>query len=492
MRRPSARAVARLLSPLIPLVAAAVVWRPLLDNYFLSDDFLSLFDLVTLPLPRFFTQIFGGHLYIVRNVVFAAMYGAFGPEPRPWFWSVLLTHLLNVFLLHRVVLRVTGDRLLACLGATLWGTSPVLEGALGWYSVYGHVLLTTLVLVVLASLAGAVAAGRPPSPRRALVWGGLLAVGATCFGTGLGIAAAFPVVVALAFPPDRRSARAAGVLVFTAVAMLAVYALVRTWSPDLDARGRELLAPGTILGDAPAVLALGASLLVYGASTLLLGPLGLDAGYPDAAILGAAALVMVMVAAGWVAADGAGRRRLLWLGTLVVAACATIAAGRATILTAWHFPIARAAAWPRYHYLPLALITTLLCAALGSLRVRGRTPGLLVAGGAVVWLAARIVLLAVRPHSIDHHDAERAETAAVVRAIHEAVAAAPPGTTVTIQNRPFHGAILLRSFPGWAGVFVIEFPTNVVDGRPVRFVARDDDAPAEQRGGRIAALLQRP
>jgi hypothetical protein len=80
----------------------------------------------------------------------------------------------------------------------------------------------------------------------------------------------------------------------------------------------------------------------------------------------------------------------------------------------------------------------------------------------------------------------------VVRAIHEAVAAAPPGTTVTIQNRPFHGAILLRSFPGWAGLFVIEFPTNVVDGRPVRFVARDDDAPAQQRGGRIAALLQRP
>jgi hypothetical protein len=287
MRRPSVRAVARVLSPLIPLVAAAVVWRSLLDNYFLSDDFLSLFDLVTLPLPHFFTQIFGGHLYIVRNVVFAAMYGAFGPEPRPWFWSVLLTHLLNVFLLHRVVLRVTGDRLLACLGATLWGTSPVLEGALGWYSVYGHVLLTTFVLVVLASLAGAVAAGRPPSPRRALVWGGLLAVGATCFGTGLGIAAAFPVVVALAFPPDRRSARAAGVLVLTAVAMLAVYAVVRTWSPDLDARGRELLAPGTILGDAPAVLALGASLLVYGASTLLLGPLGLDAGYPDAASLGA-------------------------------------------------------------------------------------------------------------------------------------------------------------------------------------------------------------
>jgi hypothetical protein len=494
MGRSPARAVARLLSPLVPLVAAAVVWAPLLDNYFHADDFHHLFNLRTLPLPRFLTQLWGGHLQLVRNAVFAAMYGVFGPEPRPWFWSVLLTHLLNVLLLHRVVLRLTGDLLLACLGATLWGTSPVLEGALGWYSVYGQVLLTTLVFTVLSSLAGAVAAGRPPSVRRALAWGGLLAAGAACFGTGLGIAAAFPLVVALAFPPDRRSARAAGVLVLTAAAVFTVYAVLRDRSPDLDARARELLAPGTILAAAPTVLALGASLLGYGACTLLLGPLGLDAGYPDAASLGAVAVVTALVVAGWVAADGAGRRRLLWLGTLVVAACATIAAGRATVLIAWQVAIARSAAWPRYHYLLLALLTALLCAALASLHARGRTPSAVVAGGAAVWLAARVVLLAVRPHAIDHHDAERAETAAVLRAIHEAVAAAPPGSTVTIQNRPFASAPVARPlFPGWAGVFVIEFPANVVDGRPVRFVARGDDGTlAAERGGRIAALFQRP
>ena len=48
---------ARLLSVLVPLVAAFVMWRSLVDNYFFADDFLHLFDLVTLPLPRFLTQI---------------------------------------------------------------------------------------------------------------------------------------------------------------------------------------------------------------------------------------------------------------------------------------------------------------------------------------------------------------------------------------------------------------------------------------------------
>src|SRR4029077_1522692 len=200
------------LSVLVPLVAAFVMWRSLVDNYFFADDFLHLFDLVTLPLPRFLTQIWGGHLYLVRNGVFAAMYRMFGPEPAPWFWSVLLTHLLNVLLLHRLILRTTEDALVACLGATLWAASPALEGALGWYAVYGQVLLTALVLIVCGALTGVIASGRTVSTARALAWGALLAAGAACFGTGLGIAAAFPLVTLLALPSRQGAVRTAVVL----------------------------------------------------------------------------------------------------------------------------------------------------------------------------------------------------------------------------------------------------------------------------------------
>jgi hypothetical protein len=493
MGRPAAPPAVRLLSALVPLAAALLAWRSLPDTYFFADDFVHLFDLVTLPLPRFLTQIWGGHLYLVRNTVFAGMYAVFGPDPRPWFWSVLLTHALNVLLLHRLILRMTGDDLLACMGATVWGTTPALEGALGWYAVYGQVLLTTLVCAVLWSLAGVIATGRTVSTARAFAWGALLAAGAACFGTGLGIAAAFPLVLLLALETRQRSVRAAVVVALTAAATFAIYAVLWKRTPDLEPRARELMSWASILASTPTVLALGAALLGFSASTLLVGPLDLDVGYPDATTLGAAALVMAIVIAGWVAADAARRRRLLWLAVLVVAACATIAAGRASILVSWQVSIARSAAWPRYHYLLLALVTVLLCLALAALRARGRAAGAFVTGGAAVWLAARLVVLVVRPHAIDHHAAERADTSRVVQAVQQAVAAAPPGGTVTIQNRPFGPARLGRPFPGWAGVFVITFPSNTVDGRSVRFIARDgDDALARQRGGRIAALLPPP
>jgi hypothetical protein len=47
-------------------------------------------------------------------------------------------------------------------------------------------------------------------------------------------------------------------------------------------------------------------------------------------------------------------------------------------------------------------------------------------------------------------------------------------------------------FPGWAGLFVIEFPGEGVNGRRMRFVVNDQDwALAQARGGRIAAVVQR-
>jgi hypothetical protein len=492
-RRSSAELATRLLPPLLALVAALVAWRPLLDNYFFADDFLHLFDLVTLDPVTFLTRILGGHLLVVSNAVFAAMYHLFGTDPRPWFGLVLLTHLLSVLLLDLLILRLTEDWLLGCLGATLWGTSPALEGALGWYSVYGQVLLTTLVLGVAWSLAGVVASGRPVSTRRALAWGAVLAAGAACFGTGLGVAGAFPLVALVALPAEQRAGRAAVLLALTAAAVFLVYAVLRQQPPALDLGGSELLSPGAILAATPAALTLGVALLGYSASTLVLGPLGLDSGYPDAATLAAGAAIAVLLVAGGAVADATRRRRLLWLGVLLLAACGAIAAGRAPIVTSFGLSIAHAAAWTRYHYLLMAVLTALVCVSLDALRAWRRAGAPLVAGGAAAWLAARLVLLAVQPHAIDHHDAERAETADVLRGIREAVAATPPGATAVIRNRAFNSARIPRLFPGWAGVFVIYFPENAIDGRTVRFVGRGDDmALAHQRGGRIAEVLPRP
>jgi len=48
------------------------------------------------------------------------------------------------------------------------------------------------------------------------------------------------------------------------------------------------------------------------------------------------------------------------------------------------------------------------------------------------------------------------------------------------------------SLPGWAGIFVVFSPDDAVEGRPIRFLVPDDDwQRAQQRGGRIAALVER-
>src|SRR5262249_22772329 len=221
-----------LLASLLPLLAAAAVWAPIRHNYFWNDDFVHLYDIATRTLWRFSSELFIGQLYLVRNLVFAGLFHVFGPDPRPFFWSMLLTHLVNVLLLARAIRGFTGDLVLTGVGAALWGTCPVLEGALGWYSAYGQVLLTTLVLAVLAALAAAVARGECLEPRRALWWGTLLAVGATCYTAGLAICAAFPVTLLLALPARQRSRESIGIVILTALAVFALYAVLRAGSSD--------------------------------------------------------------------------------------------------------------------------------------------------------------------------------------------------------------------------------------------------------------------
>src|SRR5262249_60116961 len=108
-------------------------------------------------------------------------------QPEPYFWIVLLTHLLNVWLLFRVLRNVTGSLALGCFGATLWGTSPAQVGTLSWYSVYGQVLVATVLLVVLGGVTARARTGAAPSRRGAALWYALLLPGTTSFRAGVGV-----------------------------------------------------------------------------------------------------------------------------------------------------------------------------------------------------------------------------------------------------------------------------------------------------------------
>src|SRR5262249_57980686 len=122
----------------------------------------------------------------------------FGTNPRPYFWSVLVTHGLNALLLYGVIRRFAGSIMLACVGATLWAASPVLEEALGWYSVYGQVLLTAILLAVLWSLGQTIMTGAVVTTRSALCCAALLLAGSTCFVVVFGVTLVLPLVATIA------------------------------------------------------------------------------------------------------------------------------------------------------------------------------------------------------------------------------------------------------------------------------------------------------
>jgi len=486
----------RFLPPAIPLAAAATMWWPLTHNFFFADDFLHLFDVLTLPRGRFLTQVFGGHLYVVRNAIFLLMFRLFGPDPRPWFCSVLLTHLLNVLLLYAVIRRVTGDRALACFGATLWGTCPVLEGALGWYSVYGQVLLTGLLLIVLLRLARVVRSERGLTTRESLGWALLLAVGAGCFGTGIVLAAVFPAVVVVVLSRRSWNSGAVGVLALTAVLVLATYAGLRTHEahlePNLDAVAPDVLSLRSTLTAIPAALRFTLHLLAFGTATLVLGSGESTTPYPGPAAMAIAGCVLAAIVAGLLGSSPPARRQLAVLVLLALASYAAVALGRASFFGVFHYPLGRAATSARYHYLPLMLVAAAVCLALAPLRAWRAGAARAVDGAAAAFVLARLALLGLRPLAIDHHDAQRRAVQAVLDRVRAAALAAPPGSVVRVENEPFPPALIPWLFPGSAGVFLIFEPADTIAGRRVRFVAGESDwRLAHERGGRIAALVER-
>ncbi|HJQ84545.1 MAG TPA: hypothetical protein VKA21_10740, partial [Candidatus Binatia bacterium] len=266
------------LTVLAPVAAALLVYLPVVRNYFYADDFILFYDLANEGPLAFVLTPYGGHLQVARNLVFLASVRLFGTEPAPYFWMVLLTHLVNVALLFHVVRLLTGRRALAATGALLFGASPLAEGALGWYSIYGQVLAATVTLVLLALWGRAAVEGRVPSPGVLALSFALAVVGSTCFGVGLGIAFALPVVFAVVFPAASRRARLAiaGLWIAIPVFYVAMHALHRL----VSSRPVPGASPLAAFQHAADVLALLVQLLIHGVGGLLLGFLAPPARHP--------------------------------------------------------------------------------------------------------------------------------------------------------------------------------------------------------------------
>ena len=482
----------------VPVALAAVVYWPITANYFFADDFLHLYQVVNEPLTKLLVTPFGGHLYTVRNLAFTLLYHLFGPEPRWYFCAVLLTHLVNVALLQEVVLRLGAAPRAAAAGAALWGTAPVLEGSLGWFPSYGHVLVATALLGVLASAARVASGQTRANPLRLAVWYVALLAGATCYGTGIAVALAFPVVAFLLLPPGPDRRRSCAVLASLWIVVPLLYVLShRIWVevyggpahalPMQIALALNWHAPAEMLG----------GLLAHGVASTHLGFFwqGKTGSAAVLVLTSGVYLACVVAALGW--GSGLLRRQVLACAVLSLAIYALVAAGRGNLYTWIPDPEAtpfRSAATSRYHYVgltPLIIASCLIARALAGrfdlpARLRDVLLGLVVGAIVLGWWRSG--------WRIEHWAADRQKTVDELVLIRRTIAAAPAGRDVFIANRYFAAAPLvpLREFPGSAAVFAIFFPDDRVEGRRVYFVTTDADVLAAARDGRRSATLLIP
>jgi hypothetical protein len=469
------------------LIFTAVVYVPVSENYFFSDDFLNLYNITNHGLLEYLVTPNGGHILATRNAVFYLTARFAGTDPAPYYWSAVLTHLVNVWLLFGVIRALTQSARLALFAAALWGTSTFHEGTLGWYSVYGQVLVGTALLIILYQVARAAAVGRAPSRAQRWLWYALALLAATSFGTGTAIAMALPLALSWLLPPrGDGKARWHPPLVSLVVVVPVLYvALLGAYQAlsGIQPIGRSALA----LFSEPAEIAryLG-HLTALGLTRLLLG--AFPASWTSVgvwyAVLGCFAIALIAVAR----RGGPDlRRRLAALTVLLLACYGTVALARAFFLA--HAPEHVLPTITRYHYIGQLILTIMLCLGLNELAPA--LPGRLRTLALVVWYGVAVFGYVRFGTPIDHHLEARAQTEQVREAIRRALDAPPHGPEVYIPNRRFAALPLPTTmFPGWAAVFTIFYPDNVVDGRHVYFVDHNADTLATpQRGTRTRTLI---
>jgi hypothetical protein len=492
---PSARLV-RVALALLPIVCTAIVYRPIIRAYFITDDFYNLFLIINRDPIDFILRPHGGHLLATRNSLFYIFYQLFGMNSAAYFWVVLFTHLANVALLFQVIRHFTSSRWLACFGATLWGTAPVHAGTLDWYSVYGHVIVATITLYLLLRIGQAVD-GERPLPRSAVyLWPLLLLTASTSFGVGIGVTLVFPIAVLCFLPPSRQRTRLLVTLFLTAVAVPLIYrGLVRLYvwyaGPSPEAFGVDLLVAG--LQYWPRILAMCGFLLSYGITSLALGFSFVQGAFPGIAPYLVSAVFLVALVAAFRQSPSPVRRQLLGCLVLAIGAYGMIAAGRAVFFDM--STIGYAVVQPRYHYLGTIPFAIILCVLLNRFADRVHLPAPAAPVLFVAWLGWQLIAYDRAAAFIDLHAPQRAETEKIVRTVRAQIDATPPGGEVRIPNKRVAsiGALIdLAAFPGWAAMFTLFFPANVVDGKPVYFLVPEPDVIEANRDGRRTAGLLIP
>jgi hypothetical protein len=477
----------------VPVVLTGAATYPITRNYFFGDDLLNIYDMANERVPEFLLIPFGGHLCIVRNAVYLLLFELFGAAPYGYHLSAVLTHVVNTALLCTLIRALTDSARLACFGGVLWGTAPVAEGTIGWFAASSHALSATALLLLLL---GIVRVARRGAVSTAELWAAaaLVFIAAASFGVGIAWALVLPAVVYLLVPPGPARRRVEWTLLGMVIVVVAAYRAMPHLAVALyDINVGWEPSPVLLLARWFDVADLTVNMTLYGVQQLLLGPFAHYAPDVWVVILVAVPVLLGVVVAGWNAPPSM-RRAMLVSALLVLSTYGIIAAGRVPFYEMGRAMIIRS---EHYHYSGTLVLTLLICLALSSIparRIGEPAKGLVLAA----WIVGLSGALVYARAPFEHFDQARSWTDETLRRIAEQVDRAPPGEDVYIPNRVFGGVgpfviAVPTNFPGWAALFAIYHPTNVVDGHRVFFIEPDARVrAAAQRGLRTAVLVVAP
>lgn len=481
---------------LLPVVLAALVFWPNPQQWFFREDLYHVYRAVNQPWPALLLQHFAGHVYTSLSLVAVGLYALFGMNADGWFAVLTALHLVNVALCFRLIRLATGSAQLACLGSLLWAVAPTHADAMTWWVMTGHVLATTCVFGVLASVLAT--AGRPPGLPRSAAWVAALLVAGTANGAGAAAALVAPFAAFLLLPagPGRRRSMAA---LAVAVPPILVLMFVSRASADRVTG----FVPGYTPGfpppqDWPQVARLLGELLRYAVA----GPLlSFAAPKPTPAATWIVGLAWLATTAAALALGSRDRRRAI-LGFLLVALAVygLTALGRGSLYNMLARVAGEGGATPRYHYLGTALLLAVDCLVLDTLLRRWPVPRPVLRALPPLLAAALVAAWIVKPFPIQYR-AESRNYLARVRVMIEAaaIAAAPPGGTARLPNQPTRnlgGMTGQLGFPGWAAALALTDPDGTIAGRRVLLVEEDLGvrrlAEVGRRTGRVVVAPDAP
>ena len=483
-----------------PVIAALLVNVEVLSNDFLLGDYIHLYNVSNLPFIDAIRVPFGGHLLHSFTTVVWLLKSLFGVNPFVFLFLALILHLASVRLLFEIITRLTAKESLAAFGATLWGMSPFAIRNLGWISVHGHVYATAAILWVLLDI---VRYSQTPAllNNRLLVRHALLLlVATTSFGVGLAFTLVFALVIALWKPLPSRHTRL--VAVYASVALVAITLYVTTMLLQHDASDNldnkvDFINQG--LDNISGTLNSFGKILSVGSSGLVLGPLliGKISLVPKESLVSVATIVALVailpfLVLGCIVSSPIERRRVFALLLLPCAAYGMIAVAR----VGGYMP--SPASTPRYHYLVPAVMAIIFCLNISVLI--DRLPTRVLSYGRTsyfIWLLLVIPLFSMGTiaKSESKFLRQKMQYKQSLQTIETAVEGSAGQDAIYIANKPFRVSIYgytNQQFPGLAALFVMNYPSNTVDGKQVFFLEESEEVvqmTKAQQGTRISELL---